>query len=617
MNKLLKWLGIAAGSLVGIFLLTGLIVYFFLPLNTIKDFATSKLSEQLHRDVKIKGVSFNLLSGIKLTDVTISNGIGFSKTPIISAKALELKYAFWPLFRGKVVIPEINFVNPEILVEKNQNGKFNFTDMLGAKTTTTKKGKTTDTKPTKSNITNIDLIVNNFRISNGKMIYRDYYTGDMGLKNVNLSVSNITLIALKPIDISFQAIGIYLGKEMPISLNTKIGIDINGNTISVKDTALTIAGDTLNINADGKYLQTAPQITVSAKSDKITLDPFLALFAGTAPVSTKKEATPHGALTKSLQKTFSSLPQNLTVSADLDLKNIILKTLKINSLSLTAGINNKKVTLDVKYFTAYKGKCYVKGAKFDLPSLSYSIDKFEIHGFSATPFINDSIDSFIPAMIDLKNNVEGTLDLSLSIKGAGAEMPEAFDNLKASGVMLLSKGRLKKIKSLASIGEQYGINMLKNDMLVDGLRINASISKKILTVSKLSLSQTDLQTEFTGNLDFNKMEYQSGNRLSLKFSPAVTSSLPKEFALLKDDKGMTTIEFELQGSLYKPIPAPRFEKSLESAVGNLKVKIEAKKVEIIKQGQQELNKAASSLETQTKQQLQEEAKKKVKEIFKF
>lgn len=617
MKNSLKWPSIIGASILGLFLLTGILLHFFLPLNAIKDYAAIKLSEQLHHDVKISGISFNIFSGIKLKGVTIANAKGFSKDPMVSADTLELKYVFWPLFRGKVIIPEINFVKPEILIEKDRNGNFNFGDMLGEQ----KKTRRASVKPKKnSDRANVDLIINNFRVTNGKILYKDHYTGSSGLKDVNLAVSNITLIALKPVDIRFSANGVYDGKTIPISLAANIGADINGDAAKINSLDLTIAGDTLHVSADMKGLKTAPKISISASSSKIAIDPFLAIFSGAPPVPTKKETVPHGALTKSLRKTFSSIPSNVTVQANLDLKNILLKTLKVDALALALGIKNRKVSLDIKNFEAYKGKLYSKGFVFDLSNLAYSLENLELHGFTATLFINDVVDSFVPALIDAKNNIEGSLDVSLALKGSGIEMPEAFENLKASGVILLSKGRIKKMKSLASIGEQYNINMLKQDIIVGGLRINASIAGKMLKVGKLSLSDTDLQTEFQGTLDFNKMEYIAGNKLNLKLSPSITKDLPRELSIFRDDKGFVSVDFELQGSLYKPIPSPLFQKPFEAVVGKLNIKIEAKKVEIETKVQQQLK----TMEAEAKQKaeeeqkrLEKEAKKKIKEIFRF
>jgi len=192
-------------------------------------------------------------------------------------------------------------------------------------------------------------------------------------------------------------------------------------------------------------------------------------------------------------------------------------------------------------------------------------------------------------------------------------MPEAFKNLKASGVLLLSNGRLKKLKSFESLADTINLNILRHDLLVSGLRAEVSMADRILEVKRLSIQDTDLQLAFKGSLDFNTMKYIEGNRLTLKFSPEASKELPREFSVLKDEKGFTEVDFELTGSLTKPIPLPRLEKPLKATIGKLKVKVEAKAVELESKAKEE---ASKQLEEERKI-LEEEAKKKIKTILKF
>ncbi len=599
MGKLLKWIGLVVGGLLGIIIIVSVLLYFFLPLNAIKDLATQQLSAQLKREVKVQGVSFNIFSGIKLTGLTIANRKGFEATPFVSADAIELKYAFWPLFAGKVIIPEINLVKPQILIEKSRKGEFNFSDMLA--TQPEPRNPKTETGNVAEKRAPIDLIINSFSITKGKLSYYDYAAASRSeLKDVNLRVSDITLALLKPISIRFSALGNYQGKEVPLSLAAEIGIDAAGDYLKIPRLSLAIAGQAINGSVNLTTLKKAPRLAVALSGQKLALDPFLAFLAGGAPPKEEKKPV-HGALTQSLKATLSSLPANVSGSLDLDFNNITLSRLKISTLKTSATLNNRQLALNIKDLSAYNGKLLVKGL-FNLPTLSYNLGQIELKGFDAAPFANDVIDSFLPDLLDTKNKVEGKLSVYLAVKGSGVEMPEVFANLVSSGTLLLSDGRIKKLKSLEGIGEKYNVNLLRQDLLVHGLRVEFALANRKLEVQKLNLQNTDLQVAFTGGLDFNKMEYAPGNRLNLKFSPTATGTLPKELSVFKDEKGFTSVDFELTGSLAKPIPSPRFEKAIEVGVGKVKAKIEAEKIEI---------------ETKAKQQVEEEAKKKVKEILKF
>ena len=116
MKKAIKWIAITAGILVGLLIVGVVALPFILPLDKIKDMATTKISETINREVKVESISFNIFSGIELKGLSISNRAGFAKKPFVSADAIALRYAFWPIFKRQVIIKEIRLVKPEILI---------------------------------------------------------------------------------------------------------------------------------------------------------------------------------------------------------------------------------------------------------------------------------------------------------------------------------------------------------------------------------------------------------------------------------------------------------------------------------------------------------------------
>lgn len=127
MRKFFKWLLV----LIGVFLIAVFVglaaLPFVFPLEKIKDFAIAKLSETIHREVRIEKVSFNIFSGIRLEKLSIGNRTGWASKPFVSADAIELRYAFWPLFSRQILIKEISLVSPQILIEK-RGSEFNYSD---------------------------------------------------------------------------------------------------------------------------------------------------------------------------------------------------------------------------------------------------------------------------------------------------------------------------------------------------------------------------------------------------------------------------------------------------------------------------------------------------------
>ena len=200
MKKIIKWVAIVAGILVVLLIGTVIALPFIIPVDKVKDIAVEKISEAINRDVKIESVSFNIFSGIELKGLTVSNRRGFAKKPFVSADAIALRYAFWPLFKRQVIIKEIRLVKPEILIEKSASGVFNFSDMTQKKA---KPKKKTVKKGSQGEA--ISIIVDTFSIRDAKITYKDYGTNtSTELKDGDLTISGFTLAMLKPINLNFQ-----------------------------------------------------------------------------------------------------------------------------------------------------------------------------------------------------------------------------------------------------------------------------------------------------------------------------------------------------------------------------------------------------------------------------
>jgi hypothetical protein len=241
-------------------------------------------------------------------------------------------------------------------------------------------------------------------------------------------------------------------------------------------------------------------------------------------------------------------------------------------------------------------------------------------GIDFYPLSKDVIDSFLPKFVDLKGKIQGNLDLTLYIKGKGISGKEIMYNSTVVGHLLLTEGRLKKIKLLENLAEKYNLKFLAQDMYVSGLRSDFTFSKAILNVKKLSVEDTDLRIEFHGKLDLAKQRYIDPSEVTFILSPKLSTTLPKEMALFKDERGFTEVTFALKGSLKMPIPTPVLKKPLEKQIGKVKLKIEAEKLEYERKAEEEKEKAKKEAEEKKKaeeERLKKEAEEKVKEILKF
>jgi len=612
MKKILKWSGIIAGVLVGLLIIGAVALPLLLPLEKIKNIATEQISKAISREVKIEKVSFNLFEGIKLNKLTVSNRPGYAKDDFISADSIVLRYAFWPIFKRQIIVKEISLVKPEILIEKAGSGKFNFSDMgQGSKQ---KSGKAEQQKTEKKQ--DFSLIVDSFSIKDARITYIDHSAGTKSeIKNANLKIAGITLSMLRPIDFSFSATANYQGKDIPISLAGKADVNLLKEEVKLSAISLNLAGESAALSAFVSNWQSGPNINFSISSNKLTIDPLLAIFAAGAPKEKKKAV--RGELTRSINKSMANLPYNLRVQGDIKINNLSFLNFGVDKVDAIISLSKKNLNAEIKEIKLYEGSLSgLATVNLAASGLSYNVKNLKLENFNAAPFSNDIVDGFLTKLEDsqdLKNKISGRLNATVSLAGSGVEAPDIMANLNASGSLTLKEGQLKRIKTLDAIADQIKAPALKRDINISLLTSNFKFSGQVLTLSELDLRSSRLGIKFNGGLDIGNLKYVVGNRLSLRADPSLIKDLPKEYELLKDKDGWLELTVELVGDLKKPFPRPILDKPIEAVVGKLKVKIDAKKVEI----EQQVSKEVEAKKEEVKQQVKDEAKKQLQNLIKL
>jgi uncharacterized protein involved in outer membrane biogenesis len=612
MKKFFKWLLIALGTLLALFIAGTVLLTLFLPLDQIKAFAVARLSETLQREVKIEKVSFNLFSGIKLEKLSVGNRAGFTAQPFVSADSIELRYAFWPLFSRQLLIKEVRLVKPEILIEKNRSGEFNFSDL-------TKQGKTAAPSAGPSAAAPgklpFNLLVSSFSLTGGKIVYIDKAAGtDSAINDLNIAVSGFELALIRPIGFKISADLFYQGKNIPVSLAGQVSVDLDNASASLSNTTLALAGETAALSAKVAGLKN-PDITFAVSSHGLSLDPLLAIVA--APAAAKKAAPlKPGELTATVNRALAALPKNLSAHGDIKIDNLSFQQFKVDKIDASLSLAGKQAKAEIKEVKIYDGTLSGRlSADLNVPGLAYSVSDLRLTHFNAAPFSNAVVGTFLTALPDyrdLLDKVYGTLDLSASLQGRGLEPKDVMANLALDGSLTLKNGELKRLKTLAEVGKTLKSNSLQDDLKFGALYTAFSLKNQVATAKSLKIEENDFKLYFNGGADLKALKWVPGNRLSLKLAPALTGNLPQEYSIFKDKDGWLELTLEITGSLKLPMPKPILDKPLEAAVGKVKVKIEAKKVEIETAAQ----KAAAGKLEEEKARLQEEAKNQLQQLFK-
>jgi uncharacterized protein involved in outer membrane biogenesis len=614
-----KWFGIVAGALIALLVIGLVALPFVFPLDKIKDFAVAKLSETLRREVRIEKASFNIFSGFKLQGIYVGNRAGYAQQPFISADAIELKYAFWPLFSRQIIIKEISLVKPQILIEKDYRGEFNFSDMMTsqpaakASAPANHQGKLKGQPTTKPPF---DLFVSAFSIKNAKLTYNDRAAGTVNeIRDFNLKVGGFELALVRPIALSASANATYGGQTIPLSLSGQISVNLVNEIVKVSGVNLTIAGESLTAAATVGRWSKAPQLSATVSSKKFNVDPLLAIFAGGAKAPSAKPKP--GELTKTINGLTASIPRNISATIDLDVASLTFQKFKVDKLAAGLSLANKVAAVKLKEIKIYDG--LLSGtlkADLNVSGLAYEVRDLRLAGFNAHHFSNAVVETFLtslPDSKDLVDKVDGTLDVSTSLTGRGVEPEPIMSNLNLNGSLTLKNGELKKLKTLAEVGKVIKSSSLQEDLKFGALYTAFNFANRVVTAKALKIDESDFKLYFNGGADLKSLRWVPGNKMTLKLAPHLTKDLPREYSIFKDPKGWFEIAFELTGSLKMPIPRPILDKPLEVVTEKVKAKIEAKKVEVETAVKTEVATKAA----EAKIELENKAKDAIKDLLKF
>jgi hypothetical protein len=250
--KILGWLLVVLIVLIAAAAVTLKIMF---PKEKIKAMVLQKAEAALHRQVRIGDVSLSLFSGLKLSEVEVSERPDFQRGTFLTAEALYVQPQILPLFSRKLYVDVIELHKPAISVVREKDGvTFNFSDLTGTSSAPVP-AVTTSTLPSQSAPTTASpspfaFLVSKAVIEKGQIAFVDHSTAAISatLSNVDLSVRNITLAG--PVNLTLGLDAAFKGLQA--RLDTKSSVSWLRGVASV---------ETLEVVTGQTRLQVAGQIT--------------------------------------------------------------------------------------------------------------------------------------------------------------------------------------------------------------------------------------------------------------------------------------------------------------------------------------------------------------------
>ena len=155
---IIKWIGITL-------LIPGLLIILLLSIenwNWARDIVSQKISDKVHRKFTINGdlnIDWSLVPNIRIEQIRFENAPWSEQPYMLELAMLDLRIDLMELFKGHILFPEINLIQPKILLEKSADGLANWDLQID----------TDQSKPMDAPIP----IIERLRIEKGRLNYYD------------------------------------------------------------------------------------------------------------------------------------------------------------------------------------------------------------------------------------------------------------------------------------------------------------------------------------------------------------------------------------------------------------------------------------------------------------
>lgn len=503
MKKKFVWAAaILTGLVFVLFLGLSLFVKTYLKSDTLKSIIIPRVEDATERKLSIGEIRVSLFRGIVVKGIILKEHDG--SKDFIKADEFVLNYQLWPLLRKQLVISRVELISPTILVRREKDGRFNFSDLTEKTSGTTKAPSTPE--PEKGKGLPLSISADRIDIKNARVEFTD------SEKNIPDIVANADAglkLSLGTDMKEMKASGLLNLKNMQITMNgiqtnTSGKIEANNEGVSIKLT--TLAGkESIKIEGNVKDYLKSPDITLNISAKELTLDKLI-------PSGSGKKADRQ-----------------------------IVKGKQVVSEKIEKGRGRQKAKIraggEIRVETAhYKG---------------HTIKDFRTnYRYSSGVMVIEPIMMHLSGGEGVKT--EGTLkaDLQFSHDEKDADTMSAIKkSLTGKGLLDLNKCEVRSSKLMDAMALVTGISELRSPRF-DKSQFHFTIKNQKLSLEG-TLNSSQLNLNPAGTIGFDE---RIDVITDLKISPELASRLStaRITGYMKDEKGWSTIPLKITGTVDKP-----------------------------------------------------------------
>jgi AsmA protein len=521
MSRTLKWVGIAILALIVILL----VLPFLIPVNKFRPTIEAKASEALGRKVQLGDLSLSILGGsLGIDNLSISDDPKFNAGPFITAKNVKVGVELIPLiFSQQVNVTEVTIENPQVMMLKDPNGKWNFSS-IGGNSAAAQKKPAAPSSGSGSNMAQ-SVSIKKLALEDGQITLGNTNSKKRTVYNkVNLTASDVSMDSNFPVDFSMEGPN---GGTMKI--DGKVGpVDQKDAAFTPQDVKLTMSN--LNLGATG-FLD--PSVGLGG-----LVDVDANLVSRNGEMTTKGQAK----ISKAVLVAGGS-PAGVPAIINFDTRYDLAKGEGVLNPS-TLNIGNAKAHLSGTYKS--EGDAFVVDMKVSG------------EGMPAT-----DLESFLPA---LAINVPQGSKLTAGTVSANLHLTGPTDKLVTDGTIGLFNGKLSGFdlgQKMSSVASLAGIKT-GQDLVIEKMTSNVHMATTGLKADNFNLVVPSLGTVVGGgtldaknNMNFNMVATVNSSVVSTAVSSAGAGAVGQVLGGGTNCKGgEVKVPFQIHGTTANPQFAP-------------------------------------------------------------
>ncbi len=536
MKKPLKIVIIAVAILLGVLSGISLFLRSYLTDERIRTLVTEVAEKSLDREVILGDIKVGLFKGISVKDLEIREKD--SDQAFIRTKEFILRYQFFPLLTKRLIIDELRIVEPEVRLNKNPDGSYNFSDIA-------KTGETPEQKERKAGPPGLPVSLNikTITIRNAKLSYANPSGKPKKAElvlNAKLGMSGISSNKLAS-EGKFEITVLLRDGEQPIKnissdIKYKVDVDMSSRHVTLHSLDADIMKIPLSAQGTFDYHKEHPELNIGIRSSFLDLD---RLFVSVPPSQKPRQIAESG----SAEKEFGPMNLKLKISASLEVDKARYKGIEITSFKSRCELKDNIFRITDMRGNSLSGD-FALQATVDLNQQG---TRYNMNADLNSIRLEELVNAFAPKA---KGKLFGSLYGKAEFSGTGTLPANRKRNLKGKGSFLIKDGVIKNAEVSTGLLTILGLQDLREIQIqkADG---RFTVADRLMHLSSL-ISSKDLILDEKGTIGFDEsLDIGIVAKVSEKLTPRLVSQSAISHFLFKE-KGWTSVPLRVSGTISKP-----------------------------------------------------------------